>query len=631
MGVDHPGPSRAKTQQGRGYTLELLVSADLLTAQVRLQRAQRASACTAADIVAFVHSAGLSLGKADQEQLQARAEKLVSGPDTGTETVCHGVAAKPWPPVEWFVPLGAQQRSHEHERKAVDLHQVTKFANAHAGQKLCALPAAPAAGHDVYGHALPVPPAPVQPGRNVAGDPVDPRVVVAQIDGCARLVDGVLSVEYLLDVKGDLDFKVGNIDFWGAVVIHGNVLDDFQVKATKNIVVEGSLGMASLQAGGDIDVKGGVNGGRKARLLAGGSVHVHFLHGAHVEAAKDVSVDVECLDSVVHAGGDVKVVRGGIIGGEVRAKGNIEAAAIGSELCVPTAVAAGHTGGGGAGAASQRANVDEADEQVAQFVAELAKTAGSGGVKGKPLTELQKERLASLHRHLDEAKAKAHHARRELAEFARQHGHGTAVIKASKGVFPRVAVGVGGVYHLDVKTELKGGVTFSADHEKAGIKVEGRKATDEPIEHAVSVEDPAARWRWGGPVLLAGLVVSLMLSWTPGSRLLSVAGPLKVASCEVVDDYAGSARSQVKDAKGATLVLGWEELRAPQECVAEGTLVEKRRWSFDYDYNGVPFAWPKGATRYLGPLLALLSVLAWAVAFAGRRLAEKGAVAPPKK
>ncbi len=621
MVTGKPGAA-AKTQQGRGYVLDLLVSDDQLSAKVRLTKSQTTAACTAADVVAFVRSAGLSLGKADEAHLPAVAEGLAACQKMATEVVCHGVPAKPWPAVEWFVPLGEKAHAQAAERGTFDLHQVIRFANTTAGHKLCILPAAPTAGHDVFGHPLPVAPAPVQLGAGVGADPLDPRCVVALKEGCARLIDGVLSVEDQLDVKGDLDFKLGNIDFWGAVVIHGNVPDDFQIKATQSVVIEGSVGMVVLQAGGDLTIKGGVNGGRKARLACGGTLHAHFLHGAHVEAGRDVVVDIECLDSTAHAGGDIKVLRGGIIGGEVRAKGNVEAAQLGSELCVPTAVASGHTGASAGHASTHEAEVAEADELVAKTQAELAHLAGPGGGK---LTAVQRERQTALQGHLATAQEKAHRARRELAEYARQHGGTGSVIKAAKAVFPRVTVSIGGVYHLTLKAELKGPAVFSADAEKAAVKVEARKATDEPLEHAEESRDPAARWRRGVPVLVAGLVLSLMLSWSPVSRLLLEAGPLKVAACEVVDAFAGGARARVKAAKGQTLELGWEDLERPQECVPEGTLVVKRRWSFDYEYNGARFEWPRGGTRYLGPLAALLSLLAFCAAAVGKRLASRSA------
>jgi hypothetical protein len=452
--------------------------------------------------------------------------------------------------------------------------------------------------------------------------------LIAQRDGCARLVEGVLSVEEQLDIKGDLDFKVGNIDFWGAVVIHGSVLDDFHVKATKSVVVEGSVGMATLEAGADLTIKGGVNGARKAKLTCGGTLRSRFLHGARADAGGDISIEVECIDSVLHAGGDIRVVRGGIIGGEARAKGNVEAAVLGSELCVPTILAAGHTGSGAHDphAAAHLADLDEADELVSKTGAELAKITGSG----KSVPAAQRERHAALQGHLAEAQEKAHRVRRELAELSRQHGGTGAVIKAAKAAHPRVSVTVGGVYSQVLASELKGPVTFSADLEKGALKVQARKATDQAVEHVEGESDPAERWRWGPAVLLGGLFVSLLLSWTPAMRLQSEVRPLKVASCEVVDDYAGSARARVKSKAGQTLELGWEELASPQECLAEGTVVEKRRGAFDYTYGGVAFEWPRRGTRLLGPLGVLLSLLLFAAAALGKRLAiQRAAAGPP--
>src|SRR5437762_91037 len=78
---------------------------------------------------------------------------------------------------------------------------------------------------------------------------VQGRTLIAQHDGGVQRVGGKLTVSKLYEVDGNVDFKVGNVDFDGRVTIKGDVLPGFNVKATGDVAITGMVENASIEAG----------------------------------------------------------------------------------------------------------------------------------------------------------------------------------------------------------------------------------------------------------------------------------------------------------------------------------------------------------------------------------------------
>ncbi|TDX53191.1 FapA family protein [Orenia marismortui] len=83
---------------------------------------------------------------------------------------------------------------------------------------------------------------------------------VALKSGRPTINKGKLSVIEVLDILGDVDMSVGNIDFNGDVIISRDVCDNFQVKATGKIIVKRNVNSAYLEAEQGVKIKGNVVG-----------------------------------------------------------------------------------------------------------------------------------------------------------------------------------------------------------------------------------------------------------------------------------------------------------------------------------------------------------------------------------
>jgi len=160
-------------------------------------------------------------------------------------------------------------------------------------------------------------------GKNVIINDAKTEMTAA----CAGMVDyikNVITVSNVYTIKGDCDMSVGNIDFEGSVNVTGSVRSGHTIKATSGITVAGSVEAAKLIAGGNVEVKGGMQGSGKGHIEAGGSVTIMYIEQGSIQADGPVKVDVS-IHSNVETGDSFTALgkRGAIIGGSVAAGGNI--------------------------------------------------------------------------------------------------------------------------------------------------------------------------------------------------------------------------------------------------------------------------------------------------------------------
>ena len=167
--------------------------------------------------------------------------------------------------------------------------------------------------------------------------------LIADVSGQLVISQGKINVSPCLEIKGNVDNSTGNIDFNGQVVINGNVLTGFVVKASGNIEVHGVCEGAILTTDADIVIGRGAQGMEKAKLTAGGNVTAKFIEGCTVSAEGNVTAD-SILNSTVTSGGDVILSgkRGLLTGGKLIAGNKLVAKTIGSPMGTTTIIEVGN-------------------------------------------------------------------------------------------------------------------------------------------------------------------------------------------------------------------------------------------------------------------------------------------------
>jgi len=121
----------------------------------------------------------------------------------------------------------------------------------------------------------------------------DPNLLVAAVTGQPVLVSAGVMVEPVLRVK-EVNMTTGNVHFDGTVHIAGDVVQGMKVQASGDIVVDGMVDGGQLDAGGNIQVAGGLIA--RAQLHAAGSVTARFAEGAVIFAGTLIAIGDMVLD-----------------------------------------------------------------------------------------------------------------------------------------------------------------------------------------------------------------------------------------------------------------------------------------------------------------------------------------------
>ena len=156
--------------------------------------------------------------------------------------------------------------------------------------------------------------------------------LIASIDGDLEYRNGVFEISPILVIPGDVDYKVGNINFNGDIRIKGDVRENFTVTATGAVIVDGLVEAACINAGGDLLITRGVVGDNRASIKSGGSIRVKFLENCVAYARESVYADC-IMNSEIYSDNSINVLsgRGSVIGGSLTAAERIRARMIGAQ------------------------------------------------------------------------------------------------------------------------------------------------------------------------------------------------------------------------------------------------------------------------------------------------------------
>ncbi|WP_236287138.1 DUF342 domain-containing protein [Paenibacillus allorhizoplanae] len=180
-------------------------------------------------------------------------------------------------------------------------------------------------------------------GKNVVTD-AEQMGLYATIDGMVVRTDrDKINVFPVYEINGDVDYNIGNIDFIGTVVVRGNVLPGFKIRAAGDIRVTGGVEAAELEAEGSIEISAGIVGQNKALIKAGKNVKSSFIQDATIEVSGDLNVSQSIMHSTVRAGRSVNCVgaKGLIVGGTIQAGERVAARTIGNSMSTATVIEVG--------------------------------------------------------------------------------------------------------------------------------------------------------------------------------------------------------------------------------------------------------------------------------------------------
>jgi len=182
---------------------------------------------------------------------------------------------------------------------------------------------------------------PMGSGLSVSSDGL---LLSAAIEGRLLRKDNKLSVLPELEVKGDVDFGVGNIDFTGNVRILGSVREGFYIKAGGGVEIREVVEGARVESSAGIVITGGIRGMGKGRVIAAGDVTAGFADQAYIRSGGEIKIKNSVLHSDVAAHNTITVLGGKksqIAGGKIQAGVEVVCHTLGSEMGTKTEVVVG--------------------------------------------------------------------------------------------------------------------------------------------------------------------------------------------------------------------------------------------------------------------------------------------------
>ncbi len=166
-------------------------------------------------------------------------------------------------------------------------------------------------------------------GPGCERDERNPSVVIAQFDGIyQRFSRGgrpFIQVLSKVEVPGNLDLTVGNIDTRFPVVIHGDVLSTFVLRCGSTLQVDGSIEDAEITVHSDLVVRGGILPG-STRVKCGGEVRARHVQGRRVRCKRAV-IEHGMLNADIAATEDIEAKE--VVGGSLVAGGHIKVESVG--------------------------------------------------------------------------------------------------------------------------------------------------------------------------------------------------------------------------------------------------------------------------------------------------------------
>ncbi len=446
--------------EGKGFQeneqMEVTVSGDKMLAFCRFYPpSTKGTLMTEEDIVDVLNSHNIKVG-INQEEIG----KFVKYRRYCTDLIL----AKGIPPVngkdakiEYFFNTNHNLRPKKNEDGTVDYRELNTISHVEKGQLLAKLhlPVPGKPGKDVYGGSIQgrqEKSLKLEFGNNISISE-DKTEIYSDVTGHASLVNSKVFVADVFEVPADVDNATGNIVYDGNVFIKGNVKTGFSVKAKGDIVIEGVVEAAFLNAGGQIIVKRGINGMGKGRVEAKESVIAKFIENATVISGG--FIETGCiLHSQVSAGADIRVSgkKGFVSGGLIRAGNVLEAQTIGSEMGTITKIEVGV-------APSVKERHAEVQEGISQTSKEIEKMRpilvnfNEKLRKKEPVTPERAQQIQTIAKNFREKQQLLASQKKEMKDLSEKIKMATnAKVKVKGSIYPGVNITISDI-SMNVKSE----------------------------------------------------------------------------------------------------------------------------------------------------------------------------------
>lgn len=176
-------------------------------------------------------------------------------------------------------------------------------------------------------------------GENLYRDPENPTIVKSLVNGYFHQHGRTISINETLEIKGDIDYDVGNIEFFGNVEVKGDIKPGFSVTSFGNVVVHGVVDSGSIFASKSLVIHRGYLGKKEgSKIECLGDIEVLYVRNGNVKAGGKIVIKDFVHNSILNSNDEIIAVEktGQIVGGVTNARRKITVLEAGSEQEVQT-------------------------------------------------------------------------------------------------------------------------------------------------------------------------------------------------------------------------------------------------------------------------------------------------------
>jgi uncharacterized protein (DUF342 family) len=190
------------------------------------------------------------------------------------------------------------------------------------GTSVFGLPLSPTPGEDI---GLPV-------GMNTKSIDNETKLV-ATINGFLYRQGRNICIGSIYIINGDVDYKTGNIEYSGDVLVRGNVNTGFSVIADGNISIEGVVESARIESrNGNIFLKSSVFGLNNATIIANKNINAENIQDAKVKAGQNIVVKKQIRGCQIETENLSMPHNGQIISSSIAFRGRLKCGNIGGKI-----------------------------------------------------------------------------------------------------------------------------------------------------------------------------------------------------------------------------------------------------------------------------------------------------------
>jgi hypothetical protein len=378
--------------------LEVKVSEDRLAVSVLGTGTDLAHADSARMLLTQMATAGITI-TLNADQIQEKLSTATAEEDELIEIPLF-TGTPPTDPIPGEIKWSGEFFTSGYEMNeltgAVDYRKPRAQRTVDADQRLAEIipPVEGKPGVDVYGQPVPPPPPEavfLEAGENVRFDPAT-RQYFSTIPGRIACDQGILRIDTVYEVHGNVGLASGDITHIGTLVIDGDVESGATVKATGDVEVHGMVDHAHVECGGNLMVSGGIVGDGSVRIDVGGDLHASYLANVHVTVKGMVEISREVDNSEVYAVGTIDVGSGRVVGGSLTSEGDIVVGEAGSQASARTLLQAGANNA----YLKEYGQIEEAIATYAKGLKKIRQVTDPMRLRIKSLPQQKREQLAVL-------------------------------------------------------------------------------------------------------------------------------------------------------------------------------------------------------------------------------------------